>query len=55
MALKATERGIDVVKNSKELICQNCKEHKNNPGWCKKKKEHQNRKGNCRYFERKRK
>lgn len=53
MALKATERDIKIEKKVEQLICQNCKEHKNNPGWCKKKKEYQSRKGTCRYYERK--
>ena len=34
------------------LICQNCRQFTNKPGWCKKKKEHTARKATCRYFER---
>lgn len=37
------------------MICQNCKEFTNKPGWCKKKKEHTARKATCRYFERRKK
>jgi hypothetical protein len=43
------------IKTNNGLICQNCKEFTNKPGWCKKKEEYTPRKATCRYFERRKK
>jgi len=37
---------------NKEKICQNCKEFKNNPGWCKEQKNYTPRKATCSVFKR---
>lgn len=55
MAVKATDKGIEVVKDKKRDVCQYCKGHTNNPSYCHEKGLWTPRKATCDDFKRRKK